>query len=59
MDQEQEIIIIPTLVTKKLKIFLLNFRKQIITFLVVIILGLFGYFLYIEYQKRQKENLSE
>ena len=60
MDQEQEIEIISSNTRReKIKNFFVNFRKQIITFLVVIILGLFSYFLYIEYQNSAKENLAE
>ena len=60
MDQEQEIDIISSNTRReKIKNFFVNFRKQIITFLVVIILGLFSYFLYIEYQNSAKENLAE
>ena len=60
MDQDQEIDIISSNTRReKIKNFFVNFRKQIITFLVVIILGLFSYFLYIEYQNSAKENLAE
>ena len=60
MDQEQEIEIISSNTRReKIKNFFVNFKKQIITFLVVIILGLFSYFLYIEYQNSAKEKLAE
>ena len=60
MDQEQEIEIISSNTRReKIKNFFLNFKKQIITFIVVIILVLFSYFLYIEYQNSEKKKLAE
>ncbi len=60
MDQEQEIEIINNNTRKeKIKNFFINFKKQIIIFFVIIILSLFSYFLYIEYQNNSKEKIAE
>ena len=60
MNQEQEIEIISNNTRKeKIKNFFINFKKQIIIFIVVIIFGLFSYFLFIEYQNSSKEKLAE
>ena len=60
MDQEQEIEIINSNTRKeKIKNFFINFKKQIIIFFIIIILGLFSYFLYIDYQNSAKENLAK
>jgi len=60
MNQEQEIEIISSNTRKeKIKNFFINFKKQIIIFIVVIIFGLFSYFLFIEYQNSSKEKLAE
>ena len=60
MEQEQEIEIISSNTRKeKIKNFFINFKKQIIFFIIAIILGLFSYFLYEEYQASNKEKIAE
>ena len=60
MDQEQEIEIISSDTRKeKIKNFFINYKKQIIFFIIIIIFGLFSYFLYEEYQAGSKEKIAE
>ena len=57
MDQEIEIINNNTRI-EKIKNFLINYKKFLITTLIIIILGLFSFFSYEAYQDRSKENLA-
>ena len=57
MDQEIEIINNNTRI-EKIKNFLINYKKFLITALIIIILGLFSFFSYEAYQDRSKENLA-
>ena len=57
MDQEVEIINNNTRI-EKMKNFFLNYKKQLITLVVVIVLSLFGFFLYEEYKFGNKEKLA-
>ena len=57
MDQEIEIINNNTRI-EKIKNFLINYKKFLITTLIIIILGLFSFFSYEAYQDRSKENLG-
>ena len=57
MDQEVEIINNNTRI-EKMKNFLLNYKKQLITLVVVIVLSLFSFFLYEEYKSGNKEKLA-
>tara|TARA_B100001123_G_scaffold101255_1_gene116962 strand:+ start:732 stop:1376 length:645 start_codon:yes stop_codon:yes gene_type:complete len=57
MDQEIEIISANTRV-EKLKNFFINYKKHLILSLIVIILGLFGFFFYKDYQSDKKEELA-
>ncbi len=58
MDEEIEIINNNTR-TEKIKNFLINFKKQIIAFVIIIILGLFSFFIYDEYRFSKKEKLAD
>ena len=57
MDQEVEIINNNTRI-EKMKNFFFNYKKQLITLVVVIVLSLFGFFLYEEYKFGNKEKLA-
>ena len=57
MDQEVEIINNNTRI-EKMKNFFLNYKKQLITLVVVIVLSLFGFFLYEEYKFGNKKKLA-
>ena len=57
MDQEVEIINNNTRI-EKMKNFFVNYKKQLITLVVVIVLSLFGFFLYEEYKFGNKEKLA-
>ena len=57
MDQEVEIINNNTRI-EKMKNFFLNYKKQLITLVVIIVLSLFGFFLYEEYKFGNKEKLA-
>ena len=57
MDQEVEIINNNTRI-EKMKNFFVNYKKQLIILVVVIVLSLFGFFLYQEYKSANKENLA-
>ena len=57
MDQEVEIINNNTRI-EKMKNFYVNYKKQLITLVVVIVLSLFGFFLYEEYKFGNKEKLA-
>ena len=58
MDQEIEIINNNTRI-EKIKNFFINFKKQLIVFLSLIILGLIVFFSYEEYRAGSKEKLSD
>ena len=58
MDEEIEIINNNTR-TEKIKNFLINFKKQIIAFVIIIVLGLFSFFIYDEYRFSKKEKLAD
>ena len=53
MDQETEIIDTNTRV-EKLKTFLINNKKGLTSFIIILILILFGYFFYTDYAKKTK-----
>ena len=57
MDQEVEIINNNTRI-EKMKNFYVNYKKQLIILVVVIMLSLFGFFLYEEYKFGNKEKLA-
>ena len=57
MDQEVEIINNNTRI-EKMKNFFVNYKKQLIILVVVIVLSLFGFFLYEEYKFGNKEKLA-
>ena len=57
MDQEVEIINNNTRI-EKMKNFFLNYKKQLIALVVVIVLSMFGFFLYEEYKFGNKEKLA-
>ena len=57
MDQEVEIINNNTRI-EKMKNFYVNYKKQLIILVVVIVLSLFGFFLYEEYKFGNKEKLA-
>ena len=57
MDQEVEIINNNTRI-EKVKNFFLNYKKQLITLVVVIVMSLFGFFMYEEYKFGNKEKLA-
>ena len=57
MDQEVEIINNNTRI-EKMKNFFVNYKKQLITLVVVIVLSLFSFFLYEEYKSGNKEKLA-
>ena len=57
MDQEVEIINNNTRI-EKMKNFFLNYKKQLITLVVVIVLSMFSFFLYEEYKFGNKEKLA-
>ena len=57
MDQEVEIINNNTRI-EKMKNFFVNYKKQLIILAVVIVLSLFGFFLYEEYKFGNKEKLA-
>ena len=57
MDQEVEIINNNTRI-EKMKNFFVNYKKQLIVLVVVIVLSLFGFFLYEEYKFGNKEKLA-
>ena len=58
MDEEIEIINNNTR-TEKIKNFLINFKKQIIIFLVAIIIIIFGYFIYNDLKKKNKIKIAD
>ncbi len=58
MDEEIKIINNNTRI-EKVKNFFLNFRKQLITIVAIIILGLFSFFMYEEYRSSKKEKLAD
>jgi len=57
MDQDIEIINVNTR-NEKIKNFFINYKKQLISILVIIILSLFGYFFYEYYKSDKKEELA-
>ena len=57
MDQEVEIINNNTRI-EKMKKFFVNYKRQLIILVVVIVLSLFGFFLYEEYKFGNKEKLA-
>ena len=57
MDQEIEIINTNTR-NEKIKNFFINYKKQLITILAAIILGLFSFFFYEEFKSSKKEELA-
>jgi len=57
MDQEVEIINNNTRI-EKMKNFFINYKNQLIILMVVIVLSLFGFFLYEEYKFGNKEKLA-
>ena len=57
MDQEVEIINNNTRI-EKMKNFFINYKKQLITLVVVIVMSLFGFFMYEEYKFGNKEKLA-
>ena len=57
MNQDIEIINSNTRY-EKIKNFLINYKKQLITIIVIIILGLFSYFFYEDYKSSKKEELA-
>ena len=57
MDQEVEIINNNTRI-EKMKNFFINYKNQLIILVVVIVLSLFGFFLYEEYKFGNKEKLA-
>ena len=58
MDQETEIINTNTRV-EKFKTFLINNKKSLTSFIIILILILFGYFFYTDYAKKQKIKLAD
>jgi len=58
MDQEIEIINNNTRI-EKIKNFLINYKKQFIIFLVIVVLGLISFFFYEEYRSGSREKLSD
>ena len=58
MDQETEIINTNTRL-EKLKTFLINNKKGLTSFIIILILILFGYFFYTDYTKKQKIKLAD
>ena len=58
MDQETEIINTNTRV-EKFKTFLINNKKSLTSFIIILILILFGYFFYTDYTKKQKIKLAD
>ena len=57
MEQDIEIINANTR-NEKIKNFFINYKKQLIAILVIIILGLFGYFFYDDYKSGKKKELA-
>ena len=57
MDQETEIVTQDTRL-EKIRTFFLSNKKSLISILIIIILSLFGYFFYVDYQKKQKITLG-
>ena len=57
MEQDIEIISANTRI-EKIKNFFINYRKQLITILIIIILLLFGFFSYKEFKSSKKEELA-
>ena len=57
MDQETEIINQNTRM-EKIRTFFLSNKKSLISALIIIILSVFGYFFYVDYQKKQKTALG-
>ena len=57
MDQETEIITQDTRL-EKIRTFFLSNKKSLISVLIIIILSVFGYFFYLDYQKKQKTALG-
>ena len=56
---EQDIEIINTnMRNEKIKNFFINYKKQLIAILVIIILGLFGFFFYDDYKSDKKKELA-
>tara|TARA_B100000579_G_C22783266_1_gene830514 strand:- start:285 stop:929 length:645 start_codon:yes stop_codon:yes gene_type:complete len=58
MDQESEIINTNTRL-EKFKSFLINNKKSLTSFIIILILILFGYFFYTDYTKKQKTKLAD
>jgi len=57
MDQETEIVTQDTRL-EKIRTFFLSNKKSLISILIIIILSLFGYFFYVDYQKKKKITLG-
>ena len=57
MDQETEIVNQNTRI-EKIRTFFLSNKKSLISVLIIIILSVFGYFFYLDYQKKQKTALG-
>ena len=57
MDQDIEIINTNTR-NEKIKNFFLNNKKKILIFLIIVILSLFGYFLYEDFKSEKKEDIA-
>ena len=57
MDEDIEIINTNTR-NEKIKNFFINYKKQLITILAAIILGLFSFFFYVEFKSSKKEELT-
>jgi len=57
MDQESEIVTQDTRI-EKVRTFFVSNKKSLISILIIIILSLFGYFFYVDYQKKKKITLG-
>ena len=57
MDQETEIVNQNTKI-EKIRTFFLSNKKSLISVLIIIVLSVFGYFFYLDYQKKQKTALG-
>lgn len=57
MEEEIELINSNTRI-EKIKEFFINYKKLLFSFLVIIILGLFGFFFYEDYKSNKKEELA-
>ena len=58
MDQETEIVNQNTRI-EKIRTFFISNKKSLISVLIIIILSVFGYFFYLDYQKKQKIALGD